>query len=140
MVASNSNYSAQQLRIIPAAASRPGVRHPDCSGTTVVQLTPGITSRSPPALTVICGSYVNGQEEGTAQAVSYSWIGENYYHLGGNAAFTGNYSGVIDDVRVYRKQLSGAEVQALYSQGNALVHVQAPMRWPANRAPPRARS
>ena len=67
--------------------------------------------------------YVNGKEEGTTVIDPQSWTNSDFYRIGGFAAFTSNYNGLIDDVQVFNKALSAADIQAIYGAGNPVVSV-----------------
>ncbi len=65
--------------------------------------------------------YQDGVEVGSRQAGAY-YSGDTTWNVGRFAAVAGEYvTGSIDDVRVYTRQLSNAEVRSLYTSGVATV-------------------
>jgi hypothetical protein len=59
--------------------------------------------------------YVNGVEEGTPVSIGTLWTGGDRYYVGSNSGGgAGYFDGKIDDVRLYDKALTGAEIKALY--------------------------
>lgn len=63
--------------------------------------------------------YVNGQPEGTAQNITTMWVdGDRYYvgsNAGGNHGFPaiGWFDGLIDEVKLFDRELTQSEIQAL---------------------------
>ncbi len=59
--------------------------------------------------------YVDGVGEGTATNQPFGQNLANFYIGGEVSSYSTWFSGVIDDVRIYNRALSGSEVQQLYS-------------------------
>ena len=62
--------------------------------------------------------YVNGLQEGTA-SLGTLWTGGDRWDVGTvtGSGSIGYFDGTIDDVRLYNRALSAAEVQQLYNAG-----------------------
>jgi len=64
--------------------------------------------------------YVNGQEEGTATTVGTLWADGDRFLVGSNSGHgMGWFEGVVDDLRIYDKVLSAAEIAKLASRPEA---------------------
>jgi hypothetical protein len=67
--------------------------------------------------------YVDGQPEDSDTVSFYVYntkfrIGDGSYKFNGDPALKGGpFNGIIDDVRIYNRTLSGEEVTALYNGG-----------------------
>jgi hypothetical protein len=53
--------------------------------------------------------YVNGASEGLPVSIGTAWVGDRHY-IGSNSNGFGYFSGVVDDVRIYNRVLSAAEI------------------------------
>ncbi|HUU19821.1 MAG TPA: LamG domain-containing protein, partial [Sedimentisphaerales bacterium] len=64
--------------------------------------------------------YVNGQEEGTATTIGTLWADGDRFLVGSNSGHgMGWFEGVVDDLRIYDKVLSAAEIAKLASRPEA---------------------
>ncbi|MFH1883134.1 MAG: LamG domain-containing protein [Planctomycetota bacterium] len=64
--------------------------------------------------------YVNGQEEGTATTIGTLWADGDRFLVGSNSGHEmGWFEGVVDDLRIYDKVLSAAEIAKLASRPEA---------------------
>jgi hypothetical protein len=61
--------------------------------------------------------YVNGVEEGSAQAIGTPWQGGDTYGIGHSTPRGGFFHGAIDEVTLFPRALSAEEIMDLYSIG-----------------------
>jgi hypothetical protein len=98
----------------------PGAINASCSntilsGNTWYQIAAVV---GPSALTNNVTLYINGAQDKIGQYVGWTWapVGTNV-DIGAQNGGGHPYTGLVSDVRLYNRQLSAAEISALYSAG-----------------------
>lgn len=70
--------------------------------------------------------YVNGKEEGTAKSLATLWQEGDRYYIGYNSALGfDHYYGYMDDLSIYKEELTQQEIMALYDSTKPQVAAQA---------------
>jgi len=61
--------------------------------------------------------YLNGLLWHSATGLTKNLSGAALFRIGSNTADTSNYNGIIDDFRIYKRELNADEIRAIYQEG-----------------------